>query len=70
MLVKIHHEPDGAGNVFELREDLEITFVLPPLELVLPFGDGSLRARLLGDRVLAMENRNAPYTFFPDLVRE
>ena len=51
-------------------EELEIAFVLPPQELVLPFGDGSLRARLLGDWVLAMENRNAPYTFFPDLVRE
>lgn len=26
MLVEVHHEPDGQGNVFTLREDLEISW--------------------------------------------
>lgn len=48
-------------------EEIMIRYALPEREILMPFGGGTLRARLRGDRVLAMENEGMPFTFFPEL---
>ena len=50
--------------------EMELSFPLTRRELLLPFGDGALRARLEGDLVTAMENEGMDLTFFPDYGEE